>query len=1260
MGELIRAMDWSRTPIGAMDTWSPSLRMMVRFLLANRFPLLLWWGPEYVSIYNDPYRPILGAKHPWALGTPVSECWSEIWHILQPLIDTPFRGGPATWNDDIFLEINRHGFLEETHFTIAYSPVPDDTAAGGIGGVLATVHEITDKVVAERRVVALRDLGARVSEAKTTEEACATAAHTLSVHAKDVPFALLYLIDEHGRTARLAGAAGIEPDTELGPRVIELDTDGNHGWPVELAMESERVQMVDLRDRFAVVPQGPWADRPTQGITVVIPSTTAHKPAGLLMAGASARLELDDYYLAFFELVRTQIATAIANAGAHEEERRRVEALAELDRAKTAFFSNVSHEFRTPLTLILGPMQDALDDPAVMADPAARERIATVHRNALRLQKLVNTLLDFSRIEAGRVQASYVPVDLSSLTAELVSNFRSACDRAGVGLVVDCPPLSQPVYVDRDMWEKIVLNLVSNACKFTLEGQIEVTLREHDGRAELRVHDTGVGIPAGEMPKIFERFHRVEGTAGRSQEGSGIGLALVRELAKLHGGDVRAESEPGRGSTFTVSIPLGRDHLPADRIGAVPSAASTAVGAQSYVEEALRWLPDAGDQPPQQRVPADEISGEPAAANAARPRVLIADDNADLRQYLVRLLGRKYTVTAVANGEDALQVARASHPDLIVSDVMMPRVDGFELLQRIRGDEATSGIPFILLSARAGEESRIEGLEAGADDYLVKPFSARELLASVKGQLRLASLRRESREALRESEQRFRTMADTAPAMLWVTEASGACSFVSRSWCDYTGQSFENALGYGWLESLHPEDRERAGSTFLQANAHHTPFSMDYRVRRKDGDYRWAIANGRPRFADDATFTGFIGSVMDVHERKDAEEALRLADRRKNEFLAMLAHELRNPLAPIRNAVQIIKHRRPQQPELQWATGIIDRQIAQMSRLVDDLMDVARITRGKIELRRDRVLLADVVKDAIEASRPLIDECGHTLTVSMPPEAVVLFADRARLSQVVLNLLNNAARYTETGGTIHLGAHREEDHVVIQVKDNGVGIPADVLPRIFGLFAQDDRTPEMSRGGLGLGLTLVQRLVDMHGGSVDARSAGRGQGSEFTVRLPVLEGAVMPQPADEADTPAGGSLRILVVDDVADSANTLAMYLRMSGHEVQTASDGMSAVDRADAFQPDVAILDIGLPKLNGYDAAKEIRSRLGSRVVLVALTGWGQEEDRRLSREAGFNHHMTKPVDFDQLGRLLADAHAATSREAGRHDVAELNDKVI
>jgi PAS domain S-box-containing protein len=388
--------------------------------------------------------------------------------------------------------------------------------------------------------------------------------------------------------------------------------------------------------------------------------------------------------------------------------------------------------------------------------------------------------------------------------------------------------------------------------------------------------------------------------------------------------------------------------------------------------------------------------------------------------------------------------------------------------------------------------------------------------------------------------------------------------------------------------------------------------------------------------------------AADLVERSRFEEALRDADRRKDEFLATLAHELRNPLAPIRNAVQVLKAKGPANPDLMWARDVIDRQVGQMARLLEDLLDVSRITRNKLELRKRRVTLADVMVDAVETSRPVIDGGGHALAVILPPEPVHLDADPVRLAQVFSNLLNNAAKYTDRGGHIRLAAEVAGGEVAVSVRDTGIGIAADVLPRLFEMFAQAAPALERSQGGLGIGLSLVKGLVEMHGGTVEARSDGPGKGSEFVVRLPVAATpTVGEQPPPDPEKPRAAGCRLVVADDNRDIADTLAMMLTMMGHEVRTAGDGQEAVEVAEAFRPEAVLLDVGMPRLNGYDTARRIRERpWGSGVLLVACTGWGQDDDRRKSQEAGFDFHLVKPVSAATLEKVLAGLRATASEE--------------
>lgn len=723
MGDLVRAKDWSQTPLGPIESWPQSLRTALGILLNSRYPMFMFWGPERVKIYNDAYRPITGGKHPWALGRPGAEVWPEIWDTIGPMVDEVVQRGLSTWYEDLRLFMHRLGFPEEVYFTFSYSPIRDES--GGIGGLFCACTETTAKVLTERRLKTLHDLAAEGANVRTTEEICRRAMAVLRGSEKDLPFALLYRRADAGDVMRLAGSAGLEAGTLYSP--LELAADGTESpWPFRRIAEAGRPERIEgLRWEDKQPPPHTWPEPPSSAYLVPLIDRADGRCAGLVVLGISARLMWDREYREFLDLTAAQIAASLDNAQASEAERKRAEALAELDRAKTVFFSNVSHEFRTPLTLMLGPLEDALAHAHGILPPGAAQDLETSHRNALRLLKLVNTMLDFSRIEAGRIQASYHPTDLASLTAELASNLRSACEKAGLRLVIDCPPLSEPVYVDRDMWEKIVLNLISNAFKFTLQGEIAVGLRDVDGHARLTVRDTGVGIPAEELPRMFERFHRIEHHRGRTHEGTGIGLALVQELVKLHGGTVQVESLVNEGSTFTVVIPFGAAHLDRKRIGTASGLAPTGIGSSAFIEEAQRWLPS--QENAELEVPSPESSesdhsalGAPQSASMnprdedsepskARPRVLVVEDNADMREYLRRLLNRNYDVEAVADGQVALQRIQADLPDLVLSDVMMPRLDGFGLLRALRDDPATKTIPVILLSARAGEESRVEG-----------------------------------------------------------------------------------------------------------------------------------------------------------------------------------------------------------------------------------------------------------------------------------------------------------------------------------------------------------------------------------------------------------------------------------------------------------------------------------------------------------------------------------------------------------------------
>ena len=816
LGRMIGQKDWSKTPLGPIQYWPQNLKTAVNLMLNSQHPMWIGWGPEMTFLYNDAYISVLSlAKHPQALGRPASEVWAEIWDVCGPLADKVFQKGEPTFLDDVRLFMNRGDSVEETYYSFSYSPIYDDR--GNVAGLFCPSAETTSKLLHARRLHTLSDLSSKALMERTIDAACQTCAQTISQNPDDIPFALLYLLSADRSIATLKGSSqiasglvGVSPwEIPLGP--------GSHPyqpWPIREVLNTSQSQVVSIRDIDAL-PLGPAGQPISRALVLPVTSLRQDRPVGILIAGINPTRKLDPEYRTFFSLIADQVATAVQNARAAEEEKQRADALAKIDRAKTVFFSNVSHEFRTPLTLMLGPLEDMLSVSNL--SPDVRDRLDIAHRNSLRLLKLVNTLLDFTRLEAGRMQASYELTDLSRFTAELASMFQPVVERAGLRLIVDCPPLKSPVYVDRTMWDKIVQNLLSNAFKFTFDGEIRVSLREVGDLVEFTIRDTGTGIPAEEIPHLFERFHRVEGAKGRTFEGSGIGLALVQELTWLHGGTIRAESEPGKGSTFTVSFPVGKDHLPENLIG--PSQALDARPlATTYVEEALHWLPETKETAESQSV--TQVS----STKSARNRILLADDNSDMRGYVRKLLATAYDVEEVSDGFAALELARQHPPDLILTDVMMPKLDGFGLLRELRADPVLENVPVIMLSGRAGEESRVEGLELGADDYLVKPFSARELLARVGTHLAMAQARSEAaftERSLRAEADvergRFRELLMQAPAAICLmTGPDLRYSFVNQGYLRMTGREHpEDFIGKTLTEAL-PELATQGFSEILE------------------------------------------------------------------------------------------------------------------------------------------------------------------------------------------------------------------------------------------------------------------------------------------------------------------------------------------------------------------------------------------------------------------------------------------------------------
>jgi signal transduction histidine kinase len=1269
---LMRAIDWSATPLGPVESWPQSLKTCVRVVLTSRQPMFIWWGDRLINLYNDAYRSILGGKHPWALGRPASEVWREVWDQIVPRAASAMRADEGTYDEALLFIVERNGYPEETYYTFSYSPVPNDR--GGTGGILCANTDDTRRIVGERQIALLRDLAADVADARTASEACERSVRALGTNPRDLPFALLYMVDAAGGRAVLAGASGIEPGHPAAP--AEAPVEGAAPWPFAEVLAAHEPRVVELTAAFGALPSGAWPRPPSRAVALPIVHAGQAGRAGVLVVGLNPYRLFDEGYRDFLGLAAGQIAAGIAGAQAYEEERRRAEALAEIDRAKTAFFQNISHEFRTPLTLLLGPLEDALAAPG---RSLAGEGLTAAHRNALRLLRLVNALLDFARIEEGRAQAAYVPTDLATLTADLASGFRAAVEGAGLRLTVECPPLPEPVYVDPRMWEKVVLNLLSNAFKFTFEGGITVALRAAGGRAELSVSDTGTGVPAHELPRLFERFHRVEGARSRSFEGTGIGLALVHELVRLHGGAIAVESEFGRGTTFTVAVPFGAAHLPADRVEAGGGPARASEGARAFVEEALRWLPEmpapaAGPSRPEAPAPGPEAEAPPPA------RVLLADDNADMRAYVRRLLSERFEVEAVADGVAALAAARARTPDLVLTDVMMPGLDGFGLLRALRADPATRGVPVVMLSARAGGDATIEGLEAGADDYLVKPFAARELLARVTLHLELARTRG-ARDAQRRRLYELVTHAPAAVAVLRGPEhvhelanepyraLVGGRELVGRT----VRETVPEAEKQGYLALL---DRVYATGEpfvgderrFLIDEPGGTPsehiFNFVFQPTR-DGEGR---VDGVVTFGFDISaqvrarrqIEALAGERAELlaraqQARAEAEAARAVAEgasRMKDEFLATVSHELRTPLNSMLGWASMLRSDTLDPPTRARALETIERSARAQSRLIEDLLDLARILQGKFVLSVGPVELVRVVEAALDTVRPAAEAKGVRLQPVLDSHATIV-GDAERLQQVAWNLLSNAIKFTPRGGRVLVSLRRAPSYVELSVADTGQGIGGEFLPHVFEPFRQADGSITRRAGGLGLGLSIVRSLVELHGGTVSAASDGPGEGATFVVRLPMapLRAERAPneaaEPAPEATgratfecPPALAGLRVLVVDDEPDTQALLAFLLEQCRARVTAVGSAAEALARLERSRFDVLVSDVGMPGEDGLSLVRRVRElppEQGGRIPAVALTAYARGEDRARALRAGFNMHLAKPIEPNELVLVVA-----------------------
>ncbi|HRO48125.1 PAS domain S-box protein [Agriterribacter sp.] len=1462
MGELIRNFNWSNTALGSFEKWPQSLYTAVNLCLNSRFPMVLWWGKDLVKIYNDAYSIMLGTKHPHALGATGKEVWPEIWHIIGPMLESVLQTGKATWSDNQLLLLHRNGFTEECYFTFSYSPVYGENDK--VEGVFCAVTETTDAVTVERQLQTLTNLGKNILNLTGDLEVYQKSIEVIKQNPRDFPFALIYEVSRDGKKLSLAD----KTSEDLGlffPYEIDLDKHASqfHGL-ADVAKGNAPVIADDLMQRFGNLPTGAWDSAIHTAFVLPVAHSQQKIPYAILKIGINPYRILNDKYQNFFKLIADQIGSGINNSRIFETERKRTSVLEELDKAKTVFFSNISHEFRTPLTLMLGNLEELINSPEHRLSSSEKQSIETTHRNAMRLLKLVNTLLDFSRIESGRITAHYSLTDIVPFTASLAGNFRSTIEKAGLALEVKTQAIKEQVYVDKQMWEKIIFNLLSNAFKYTLKGKITVALFAQNNHVILEVQDTGVGIPQNELQRIFERFYRVQHVTGRTYEGTGIGLSLTHELVRLHGGTISVESGEGKGSTFRVSIPSGKAHLPVSQVNNIRQDIEDIIS-DSYIKDSFALQ--------ENLKPKTNTATGAENINSNTPAVLIVDDNADMREYLQSLLEKKYRVFTAGNGLEALDIMKDKKPQLVLSDIMMPVMDGIRLVEEIKQNRQTEHIPVMLITARAGEESKIEGYETGADDYLVKPFSAKELLARVHAQIRIAQtrkhvehqlnslfeqapvaiaimrgpdftveiinemaleiigkpkaqllnkplfevipevkeqgfeaifksvfktgkrivieemeahiLRNENLDAvfvklviepfreengsisgimaaayditehvtarkkievselryrrliqgisvalytcdkegrillynqaavelwgrepkvgtelwcgswkiyqtngellpldkcpmalvlkygrvetfeiiierpdgsrrhvlpypqpilndkdeitgainlllditentkiqkalqvseerfsniisqvgagiaqtditgkfiavneqychlvgrseqellalriedvthpddreqnilllkrcategksftmekrylrpdgsvvwvnnsvslikgsdnlsfltavsiditeakkmearLIESENRFRSMSDTIPVIIWIADNNGNCIYLNKQWYDYTGQTPQNALGDGWLEAVHPAEREITTGAFFDAKPKEIPFVLEFRLRDEDGNYRWFLNSGLPNYNEDGDPEGYIGSCTDITDNKKLSQ-------QKDEFMSIVSHELKTPVTSLKAFTQLL--------EMKFSTAgdeassaimrRMDLQITKLNTLISDLLDITRLDEGKLSLKAEVFSFTELVNETVEDVQRIAST--HTMITEIFFNCL-LTGDRDRIGQVLTNFITNAIKYSPKADKIIVSVTLQNDSVICAVQDFGIGINKKNQSRIFSRFYRVEGEKFDTFPGLGLGLYISAEIIRKQSGKIWFESEP-GKGSIFYFSLPV-------------------------------------------------------------------------------------------------------------------------------------------------------------
>ncbi|UXH80752.1 PAS domain-containing protein [Roseateles amylovorans] len=1051
MGARMRTLDWRPTPLGAVSQWPQSLRSAVSICLGSGFPMVVLWGPRLTMLYNDAYAPMLGNKHPWALGRDIHEVWHEVADVITPMMDSVMRTGVATWSPDSVLTLERHGAPEETYFSYSFGPVRIED--GSVGGILAVTVEMTERVVSERRLAFLSALSDRTAGATDPLDVCVRAMQEVGGGTPDLRQAAIYL-REDGHGDRLVAQSDPPHSGSEAPQALP-----------------------DPRSHPA--PWGPHA------LAVPIRSTDLADPLGTLVVALNPLRPLDERYRTFVALVARQVARSINDVKTLQQERARVQAEQDLRRmfeqapSFVCILKGPQHVFefvnRAHLKLFNSagwvgrPVREAFPD---LADQGYYERLDEVYRTG------------------ERFIAASAPV-----------RYRFSADQQEEERLLDF--IFEPIRDDAGQ----VTGIFCEGFDVTAQRRAEAGLRQQEERLRAFIHSAANVIYS--MSPDWSEMHTLDGRGFVADA-----QAHQRDWMEKY---VHAEDHDRVRAAIQDAVqhrrPFELEHRVLARDGSVAWTASRAVPMLDAHGRICEWFGTASD-----------------------------------------ITARKHMEEALDATRQQAEAQRRLYEAILTNTPDLAYV--FDLSHR-----------FIY-----------------ANDVLLR---------------------------------------------MW-----------GKTWDEAIGKTCLE-LGYEpWHAAMHDREIDRVVATGQPIRGE-VPFAGAF--GRRIYDYIFV-----PVLGQQGEVIAVAGTTRDITEMKTMEETLRSqadqlreGDQRKDEFLGMLAHELRNPLAPLRNGLEVIRRvPLPEGTPIPRVRAMMDRQVTQMVRLIDDLLDVTRISSGKIRISKARVALGAVLEAAVETSQPAIDQAGHTLTITSPSVPVFVDADATRLAQVFANLLNNAAKFTAKGGHLQITTLPGPDSVQIRVRDDGEGIPPEMLSRIFEMFVQVDRTLERDKSGLGIGLSLARGLVSLHGGRIEARSDGPGQGSEFIVELPLAVDVARPAPGAElpGELEELAARRVLIADDNIDAADSLAMLFELMGSEAKVVHNGMDAVHQAEQFQPDLVFLDIGMPGLNGYEACARIKATpWGRDMVLVALTGWGQDKDRLRAREAGFDGHLVKPVNPEAIKALIS-----------------------